>query len=143
MKFKRTFKIIQIKILYFTLNLFKKKPTQKIRGAFYKKYPDSEYPIWCKIKADSWQVSFNVNQHHAIANFADDGNWLGSRFLIQFLLLPANIRNAFELRFKKEFITSVYELKFKRANLYEFFVKENNKIETLLYSKTGLLLRKR
>lgn len=140
MKFKRKLKIMQIKILYFCLNLFGKKPEQNVMSAFIEKHPNSEYPVWHKIKDGVWQVSFNENHRHAISDFADDGKWLVTRFLIQFLLLPPSVRDAFESQFNKEFIMEVYALKFKKVNLYEFFINENNKIKSLLFSTSGLLL---
>lgn len=140
MKFKRNIKILQIRILYFILNLFEKKPEQNIITAFVEKYPNSEYPVWHKSKDGSWQVSFDENQHPSIAVFANDGKWLGSRFFIQFLLLPQNVRDAFESQFNKEFIMGVYDLKFKTANLYEFLICENHKTKSVLFSTSGLLL---
>lgn len=131
---------MQIEILYFLLNIFKKKPELNIMAAFIEKYPNSEYPIWHKVSDGSWQVSFNENHHHAVASFTDDGSWLGSRIFTQFMLLPQNVREAFESQFSKDLIMGVYTLKFKKASLYEFLVNENNKTKSLLFSTSGLLL---
>ncbi len=131
---------MQINILYFCLTFFGKKPEQNIMSAFIENHPNSKYPIWYKIKDGSWQVSFNESHNHAIADFPDDGKWLVTRFLIQFLLLPQNVREAFEAQFKKEFIMEVYTLKFKKVNLYEFFINENNKTKSLIFSTSGMLL---
>ncbi len=140
MNFKRNSKIILIEVLYFFLNLFQRKPKQHIIKGFLKKYPSSEYPVWHKSKDNSWQVSFNEDQHYGIAVFAEDGTWLGSRFFTQFLLLPQNVRGAFESQFNKESIMRVYALKFKKANIYEFLINENKKTERLLFTTSGLLL---
>lgn len=140
MKLKRNIKIIQIKILYFILNSFKKQPKQDIMEAFFKKFPNSHYPVWHKTKDGSWQVSFNDNLNHTLAFFTEDGKWLGSKFFTEFVLIPQSVREAFESQFNKEFIMGVYALKFKKANLYEFLINENNKTKILLFSTSGLLL---
>ena len=129
---------MQIEMLYFFLNLFKKRPSQNIVTAFVEKYPNSEYPVWHKIKDGSWQVSFNENKHQVIAVFTDEGRWLGSRFYTQFLLLPQSVREAFESQFNKELITGVYSLKFKKADLLEFLENEKNKTKSLIFSTPGM-----
>lgn len=141
MRFKRYIKILQIKVLYFVLNFFKEKPTQNILESFYTKYPDSKYPVWQRIPEGSWQVSFNEDFHQATAVFNDDGSWIGSRCFTQFLLLPQNIREAFESQFKKELIMGVYALKFRKTNIYEFLVSENNKTKSLVFNTSGMLLK--
>lgn len=126
--------------MYFFLNLFWKKPEAYIRKSFNERHPNSQYAVWRRIKDGSWQVSFDEDQHQAIAAFTEDGMWLWSRFISQFLSLPQNVREAFESQFSKEFIMKVYTVKFKKASLYELLINENDKPKILLFNTSGLLI---
>ena len=121
-------------------------PTEKVKSAFEKLYPDAMNTSWEQEKKGEWEAEFKQDGIEMEAAFDKDGNWLETDYEISAKELPeavlASLKAEF-VDFEIEFVESVSTPDFEGYEIEIEKEDENGDFEYEVYiSKEGEIVKK-
>ncbi len=113
------------------------KAPQKVKDAFFKKFPTTKKVKWEKENATEWEAEFKMNKVEYSANFLEDGTWTETEHEIDENDIPQNVKAALASSFLGYEIEEVEISETKDGMVYEIEIEKGESEIKLEFDVNG------
>jgi len=115
---------------------------QKVKNAFFEKFPDIKKLKWDKENDEGWEAEFKMNGTKYSATFNDEGEWLETEYEINFNEVPPIVKATLDIEFKDYKVEESEVSETANGKVYEFELEKNKTEVEVAIDVKGKVIKK-
>ncbi len=115
---------------------------QKVKDAFFKKFPTVNVLEWSQEPETEWEVEFDMDGMEYSANFLEDGTWKETEHKIKKNAIPKNIRLLIKAEFPKFRIEQAEIVENPQGVFYKLRLEKGKSEIEVVIDKNGYIVKK-